>query len=151
MKVNPTYGVARSAKIRVASVVVAMMIIAMLLAQLYGYEAFAPLLAQLLGIELKVATVAASALVLIELLALPYLLSMYQSRVMRYVSASASLFISGFWLFSALTSAHAANSGLFSDTLTVSGGLGAALWTLAVTVLVCTVLAADSKFRHATS
>jgi len=127
------------------------MMTVMLIAQLFGYEDFARLLSRLVGTDMTTSTVFAGVVVLSELLALPYLLSMYVSRLFRCVSGLLAFVISGFWLFVALTNAHAANSGIFSVALELPGGLLAAIWSLLLFACVCYVLLADSRFRHATS
>ena len=124
----------------------------MIVAQLYGYELFPSTLANVVVID-NSALVSASAgvVVLMELFSLPYLLGMYISKLLRWISAGLA-FISGFfWLFVTFTNAHAQNSGLFSDTFVVTGGIFAALWSTVLLFIVGWVIAADSNFRHAST
>lgn len=128
------------------------MLVVMLVAQLFGYENFAGVLAGVLPFnDLAATAVVSAAIVLAELLALPYLLRTYISRLMRVLSALAGFVISGFWLLSALTNAHAANSGLFSTSLTLPGGLLSALWTIVLFAAISYIIFADSRFRHDTT
>lgn len=116
---------------RIVGWMAAGMMIVMLLAQLYGYEAFANILRDVLpSHDATQATIAAGMIVIVELLSLPYLIEMRLSALMRRVSIVFGLAIGGFWLLMPLTSAHAENSGLFSDTLELPGGVLALLWSL---------------------
>jgi len=121
----------------------------MLTAQLFGYEDLAVILGTLLPFDGRAMDyVVASGLVITELLSLPYLLRMYISRLMRIVSAAAAAIVAGFWLLTSLTGAHALNSGLFSTTLELPGGLLAVFWSLVLSGLIAPVIVADSRFRH---
>lgn len=149
MKVTPSYGPPRTKHIAALSYIVAAMVTIMLLAQLYAYEDFASILAAVVSTNDSRAHQAIAAVIVVsELVALPYLLRMYLSRLMRVVSAIAALGVSGFWLITALTNAHAQNIGLFADAVSLPGGLLAALWCLMLIGTVIAVVAADSRFRH---
>lgn len=151
MSVTPARGTVRTKSTWLLSLLCAGMFLVMLMTQLYGYEAFSGILSQLHGGSEKSAMVLAAVIVTAELLALPYLLSMYISRLFRFFSAALAFFVSGFWLFTAFTNAHASNAGLFSDTFELAGGLLVAVWSMVLFGAVCWVLMADSKFKHATS
>jgi len=149
MSVVATYGPPRSTRVVAASYVAAGMLIAMLLAQLYGYEGFATVLSTVVSSnDARAHQTLAAFIVIAELMALPYLLRMYVSPLLRKLSACLALIACGFWLLSALTNAHAQNSGLFSDTISLPGGLIAAVWCLLLSGTIITVIAADSRFRH---
>jgi hypothetical protein len=125
------------------------MLVIMLVTQLYGYEEFAAVLAGVLpSNDSRAHQALAAVIVVTELMALPYLLRMLMSRLLRVLSASLAFLVSGFWLLSALTNAHAQNSGLFAGTISLPGGLLAAFWSLGLTGLVVAVIIADSRFRH---
>jgi hypothetical protein len=152
MKVTASYGPTRTHRTTAFALVAASMLTVMLVAQLYAFEEFAPILMQIMKVsEAGTSFLAAAMLVIAELFTLPYLLGMYTSRLFRYVSAGLAFVVSGYWLFSAFTNSHAVNAGLFSSALAVPGGILAAVWTAIVFFLVITVIAADSRFRHASS
>lgn len=149
MSVQASYGPPRTRRTIAVSLTVSLMVIGMLLTQLYGYEAFAAILSSVVSTnDSRAHHALAAAIVMAELLALPYLLRMYMSRLFRVLSAGMGLFLAGFWLLVALTNAHASNIGLFSDTVSLPGGLLAALWCLLLTGSVVAIIAADSRFRH---
>lgn len=128
------------------------MLVIMLVCQLYGFEDFSTDLSVVLPTtNPALIDVAAGLIVFAELFALPYLLGMYVSRLMRIMSALLAAGIGFFWLFTAFTNAHAANSALFSSTLIVPGGIWPALWSCVLVCAVAFTIAADSRFRHATS
>lgn len=125
------------------------MIVTMLVAQLFHYEDFASTLAVVLPTHNQQLTeITAAAIVLAELLALPYLSGMYLSTLMRFLSASLGATVSLFWLLIALTNAHATNSALLSTTIQLPGGLVAVVWALLLVGFYIVVAAADSRFRH---
>lgn len=127
---------------------VAGLLIIMLLAQLFGYESFSSLLAVVLPFNDQLLTdLLAAKLVVVELLALPYLLAMPLSRLMRGLSLLCGAASATFWLFTSLTSAHAGNAVLFSDTIPISGGLLPFLWCLALAVGFGYVVNADLRSR----
>lgn len=149
MKILPTYGPPRTTRTRTVAMLCAGLLLVMLLCQLYSYEDLAATLGGVLPFNDQPLTMSVAAtVVLAELLSLPYLIGMYLSRLMRIVSAFMAGAVSGFWLLSCLTNAHAANSGLFSTTLEIPGGLLPALWSLFLFGSVLSVMFADTRFRH---
>ena len=152
MKIRLTHGAPRSLRIQAVALVAAGMLVVMLVAQLFGYEDFAATLSGVLPInDLPLVKVLGGVLVLAELLALPYLLSMYISPLMRICSALLAVVVGSFWLFVALTNAHASNIGFFSTALKLPGGIVAAVWALMLFGAVFAVILHDSRFRHQTS
>ncbi len=128
------------------------MLVAMLVTQLYGYEALPKVLSEFMASnDRSMVQVSAGMLILAELMTLPYLLGMYISRLLRYVSAGLAFGVSCFWLFVVFTNAHIQNSGLFSDTFVVPGGIAPALWAGMLFFVVAWVIAADSNFKHAST
>ena len=149
MKVTSSYGPNRTRATQIISIVASLMLVAMLVSQLFGYEDFAVTLSTLSASnDYKFFSVLAAVIVLLELISLPYLLRMYLSPLMRIVSAAAGFFVTGFWIVSTLTNAHAENSGLLSTAITIPGGVVAAIWTFILFGLVCRVIYADSRLRH---
>ena len=127
---------------------VAVLLLLMLLTQLFGYEGFSSLLAVLLPFNDQPLTDLLTAkLVVVELLALPYLLAMPLSRLMRGLSLLCGAAAITFWLFTSLTSAHAGNAALFSDTVSISGGLLPFLWCLVLAIGFGYVVSADLRSR----
>ncbi len=124
------FGPARSARTMFVARMVAGLLILMLLAQLFGYESFASILAILMPFnDQQLTDILAAKVVIAELLALPYLLGMPLSRLMRGFSLLLGTGVVLFWLFTSLTSAHAGNAALFSDTLLIPGGILAFLFS----------------------
>jgi hypothetical protein len=152
MKIIPSYGPARTRRTQSVALFAAVLIVFMLVAQLFSYSNFDGTLADTLPInDLTMTTITAALIVLGELLSLPYLLGMYISPLMRVASALMGFLVAGFWLVLTLTNAHAANSGLFSTSFTLPGGIGAAGWSIVLFVAFIMVAFADSRFRHAAS
>ena len=122
------------------------MVTLMLLAQLYGFEDFSTVLTGVLRFDDRpLISAIAAGVVLLELLALPYLLSMYLSPLMRIVSAVAGAAVGLMWFFIAFTNAHASNVGLFSASPEVSGGIMAAVWSSLLAGLITWVLYVDAR------
>lgn len=152
MTVSPSYGAPRNRATSVTALVATAMLVAMLVAQLFGYEDLPAILSNLtVSNDSRLFTVMAAVVVLAELLALPYLLGMYISKLLRVVSAAVGFGIASFWLLLSLTNAHVENSGLFSTTLELPGGIVSTLWTFVLFSCICRVIFADSRFRHAGS
>ena len=127
---------------------VASLLVIMLLLQLFGYESLSSLLLVLLPFnDHKLTELLTAALVLAELLAVPYLLAMPLSPAMRVVCAACGAIVTLFWVFTQLTSAHAGNSALFSDTVALPGGLLAFLFSLIMAVGFGYVVVADLNAR----
>lgn len=150
MTITPTYGAPRNRTTITIAVVTAAMFTLMLVSQLFGYEDLASELSSIMAInDIRLLQVVAGVVVLLELLALPYLLGMYLSQLLRFLSAAAGFGVAGFWLLMSLTNAHIENSGIFASTIELPGGVLAALWSFLLFGLICRVIVADSKFRHA--
>ena len=149
MPIHPSYGVTRNRTTTTIALIGAAMIVLMLVAQLFGYEDFSIVLSDITAInDARSLSIISAAIVIAELLALPYLLAMYMSRLMRVVSALLAFGVSGFWLLSSLTNSHSENSALFSSTADLAGGLLAALWAFTLFACICRVIYSDSRFRH---
>lgn len=130
-KVPANYPTPRSPLVQYAAWLAAAMTTAMLLAQLFSFENFASVLNLVLSYnDQPLIQVSAAAIVVVELLALPYLLGMKLSLLMRIVSAVFGGITVAFWLLTSLTNAHTENSALFGDTFTLPGGLLAVMWSL---------------------
>lgn len=148
MKIK-SYYIKRNRPTELAAQVVAGMFVIMLMTQLFGYEDFSTILGVLLPMnDAPTLHVVAAAIVIIELLALPYLLGMYVSKLMYILSGVLAASGAMFWLFTSLTNSHASNSGLFSTTLEVPGGLLAAAWALALFAGMVLIIREDSKLIH---
>ena len=150
MKIIGSYGPKRTQRTKAAALIVAGMVIVMLLAQLYGYEDFAITLGAILPFnDNALLNVIAATVVIIELLALPYLLGMYLSKLMRVLCACFAASVSVFWLFASFTNSHASNSGLFSTTFELSGGILATAWSLLLFAGMVIVVKADTESANA--
>ncbi len=149
MNIVPTYGPPRSRTSKTLALVSAGMLVIMSLTQLYGFEDQPSVLGTLLPFDDQpLAMVTATLVILAQVLSLPYLLGMYLGRLMRLLCALSCAFVCSLWLLLAFTNAHAENSGLFSTTFDVSGGILPAVWSLVLFGCFITVALADSKFRH---
>ena len=124
----------RPRRIQYFAWVAAALLMVMVLAQLFKYEDFPTVMSALVSTNNSSNVEIISALIVTgEVLALPYLLAMRLSVLMRIVSGVIAGLVSLFWFFIALTSAHAGNSGLMGDTIVVPGGIGPALITFILT------------------
>ena len=107
------------------------MLVLMLLAQLFSFENLASVLTLVLSYnDQSLIKITTALLVTAELFALPYLLGMKLSKLMRIFSAFLGGCVLLFWLLVTLTNAHAANSAIFGDTLTLPGGIVAVAWSI---------------------
>lgn len=147
MSVTATYGAKqRSKRAWGAAIIAAAVLTVMLLAQLFEYEDFIIILGSLLPFnDIVMTKIVAACLVLVELLAIPYLLGMYMSALMRFVSACFAGLVAVFWLFTSFTNAHAVNSGLFSTTLEIPGGILATAWSLLLFCVTVILLYEESR------
>lgn len=129
--VKATYPAKRRPRIQYAAWLTAAMITIMLLAHLFSFENFASVLTLVMSYNnQQLIEISAALVVVVELLAIPYLLGMKLSPLMRIFSAGFGGLTVLFWLFTSLTNAHAENSAIFGDTLTLPGGILAVLWSL---------------------
>ncbi len=144
MKIVSSYGPKRTKRTHAAALVTAGILVVLLVSQLFGYEDFASVLGILMPYnDNSLLKVTAAAVVIAELLALPYLLGMYLSPLMRLVSAGFGAGVTVFWLFTCLTNSHATNSGLFSTSFELQGGIIATLLSLILFSCVVLVIRAD--------
>lgn len=129
--VTAHYPPLRPVRVQYAAWLATGMLVLMLLAQLFSFENFVSILALVLAYNDQQLVAISTALVTAaELFALPYLLGMKLSSLMRVLSAALGGAVVLFWLFTSLTNAHAENSALFGDTLALPGGIVAVLWSL---------------------
>ena len=129
--VKATYPTKRRPQVQYAAWAAVGMITIMLLAQLFSFENFASVLMPVMSYDnQQLVEISAALVVVVELLAIPYLLGTKLSRLMRIFSATLGGLTVLFWLFTSLTNAHAENSAIFGDTFTLPGGLLAVLWSL---------------------
>lgn len=146
MKIIGSHGPKRTKRTQAIALVVAALLTIMLVAQLFSYEDFAVTLSALMPYnDNSLLTITAAAVVIAELLALPYLLGMYISTLMRVMSATLAAAVGVFWMFTSLTNSHASNSGIFSTTLELPGGILAVVWSLALVISIVLVIKADTK------
>jgi len=146
MKIISGYGPKRTRQIQIIAWVTAGMLTAMLVAQLFGYEDFAVTLGALMPFnDSPSLALTAATVVIAELLALPYLLGMYLSTLMRRLSGVFLAGISIFWMFTGFTNSHANNSGMFSTTVELPGGIFATLLALLLFVGAVLVIRADTQ------
>lgn len=130
------------------SLIAAAMLVAMLVAQLYHFDDFDSVLALSSPVmdnsELKIL---AGLIVIVELLALPYLLGMYLSKLMFVTSSVAAIIASMFWFMTALVSAHSSDTGMVGGVISVPGGLLAFTASLLLIAMVGATLFYDARAR----
>jgi hypothetical protein len=118
-------------KIQIAAWIAAVMIVFQLLLQLFTYEDFASSLASVVSYNnQQLVTITAAGIVIAELLALPYLIGMVISKLMRVMSALFAIGVALFWLFLSLTSSHASSSAVFGATVHVGGAVLPVIWSI---------------------
>jgi hypothetical protein len=130
----------KTKNIRTISLVFAGVLIVMAIAQLFTFEKFPSVVADLwLPGDSSSASVYSAVIVTLEVLALPFLLSMRLSPAMRLVSMVAGwtsvLIWLGISLWENLTTNVVSNSGLLGDTVTLPIGWWSVLVCLALAVL----------------
>lgn len=126
---------AKNRMIEYAALVYAAILVVMVVAQLFKFEEFVPLIASFgLGGGEPRAMVIASVLVIAEVFALPFLLRMYLSPLMRTVSMALGWAVAGLWLYLmvglSLTVNAVGDSGFLGTALTVSFGW----WSVVLTI-----------------
>jgi len=97
-------------------------------------------LATLTGVGEPYALLLATKIVLLELLAIPFLLEMKLSMLLRAVSAFAGILVSYFWLLLCLLTPSVTESGVFGATLSLGGGVLPICWTFLLAGLLSYVL-----------
>lgn len=114
----------RSVAARNTAWVYAAVLTVMAVSQLFAFEKFIPLLEKygLVGGD-STATLLASIIVILEVMALPFLLRMHLSPLMRWVSLSCSVIVPVVWvklsLLSILTNTVQSNGGILGSKLTI--------------------------------
>ncbi len=152
MKLHLTYGPTRRIRTKIVARVCAFIFLTMLLAQLYKYEDFASVLSIVLPVNnQQLSVILAGAIAFAELLAFPYLLGMYVSKLMRALSGLFATLAAVFWLLTTLTNAHASNSAILSTALSLPGGIVSLLWAVLLATTLTYVIVQDSRFRHDSS
>jgi hypothetical protein len=131
---------ARSEPVKITALVFAGILIVMAIGQLFSFEKFIPLIGDYMlpGGE-RTATIIASLIVISEVFALPFLLRMRLSPLMRWVSLSFNLAIVTIWLLLGLTvmvgNIDLSNSGLIGTKVAIPGGLIQMIVTSILTAL----------------
>lgn len=118
----------RSENVKIAAWVYAAILTVMAVAQLFAFEDFLPLLAQYnLPFGYGSATLAGCLIVLTEVFAIPFLLRMPLSSLMRWVSLVCSVLAPLFWVKLALwvfmNSLVLDNSGLLGTKVSIHSGV----------------------------
>jgi hypothetical protein len=130
----------KTKNIRPVSLGLAAVFIVMVVAQLFTFETFPKVIANmgLPGGE-GVASIRAALIVTLEVVALPFLLSMRLSPAMRVVSMVSGWLVVTAWLAASLwlnlSTSIASNSGLLGDTISLPVGWWNVLFCLSLGVL----------------
>lgn len=126
-KVNATYPDNRSRQTAFLGVLSAVVITVLLLLQLFGFEELPDTLRYFWSMDSEEAgMVVAAFLVFGELFALPVLLGMKLSPLMRWVSGVSGGLVVLYWTIAslyAISLGQVKDSGIFGDTMPVAGGL----------------------------
>lgn len=118
----------RSDTAKIAAWAYAAVLVVMAIGQLYAFEKFIPLVAEygLPGGD-TTATLVAALVVVTEVFALPFLLRMRVSPLMRWVSLACSVAVASIWvklsLWAYCTMVVIANSGMLGTKVTVPMGI----------------------------
>lgn len=130
MSVKATFPTPRPARVQYVAWAAAFMLVVMAVTQLFSFEDYPTVLSAVLPInDQSLIFIASAKIVIVEVFALPFLLGMRLSKLMRAISALLGVAISLFWFFITLTNAHTSNSGLLGDTVSLPGGIVAVLWS----------------------
>lgn len=116
------------------------MLVVMLVCQLFTFESFPALLSTLTGLGEPYALVLAAKIVVLELLAIPFLLEMKLSMLFRAVSAFSGVFVAYMWLLLSVLTPSVPESGVFGATLMLGGGVVPICWTVLLAGLLTYVL-----------
>lgn len=119
-KVVASYPKSRSRKVAILGLLAALPILILVLVQLFGFEELPGILGYFWGIDESVALLLAAILVVLEVFALPALLGMKLSPLMRRCSAIAGVVVAGYWIvasFHIIFSSLARDSGVFGGRL----------------------------------
>lgn len=120
----------------------AILIVAMVVSQLFTFERFPDVMSSQLGVDVGIATLLVSLIVIIEFMSLPFLLRMTLSPLFRILSMVCLWVWAGFWLvlLSLLGfKGFNGNSGILGDTLDVTFFVPLIFIWAAVCVLVIAV------------
>lgn len=138
-KIVAEYPKNRSMQTNILGVVVAFVILVMALAQLFGFEDLPGILRNFWGIGDDAGLLLAALLVTVEIFALPALLAMKLSPLMRWCSGVAGVIAAGYWVvasFHLIALSTTSDSGMFGGKLeTMSGLLLPAISALLVALL----------------
>ncbi len=121
------------------SVATAGVFVVLAVAQLFTYEKFPAFLAEVWGNEETVKThLSAALIVIVEVAAIPFLLSMRLSPAMRFVSMISGWLVAAVWLIGSLQGniLGVANSAFLGATIPLVQGWWSVFFSLALGVLV---------------
>jgi len=126
-KVIAAYPKNRSKQTTMLGTLSALVILILLLLQLFGFEELPEILRYFWGLGSKESgMVAAAFLVIMELLALPALLGMKLSPLMRWLSTASGGLVVLYWTIAslyAISLGQVKDSGIFGDKFSLVGGL----------------------------
>ena len=140
-RIKATFGVRpKELSVRFSALYLALFFVVASVVQLVGFEDFPDIIASYgLPIDPSFATVIAATIVSLEVLAVPFLLTMKLSPLMRALSAASGLLVLLFWLtiglWQNLASPSIENAGLFGSLVTVPQGWWLVSYMVALLVL----------------
>lgn len=126
-KVKAAYPKNRSKQTIILGTISAFAVLVLLLLQLFGFEELPEIVRYFWGMDTEEAgLIVVTLLVIVELLALPALLGMKLSPLMRWVSIMSGALVVLYWTvasFYAISFGQVKNSGIFGDKFSLEGGL----------------------------
>lgn len=129
----------KTANIRIVSLLLAGIFMIMVVAQLFTFEDYSEVVADITGLSIASATIAAAAIVVFEVIALPFLFSMRLSVLGRIVSMFSGWLTAIGWLLIALYGnvaiGSASNSGILGATVPLPRGWWMVFFFVGVIVL----------------
>lgn len=138
-KIVAEYPKNRSKQTSVLGVMAAFMILVIALAQLFGFEGMPSILGNFWGIDESAGLLLAALIVVVEVFALPALLGMKLSPLMRWCSGMVGIVAVGYWVvasFYVITTSLTRDGGIFGGKLeTVSGLLLPVMSALLIAIL----------------
>lgn len=126
-KPKATYPKNRSKQTTILGTISAFVLLVLLLLQLFGFEELPEIVRYFWGMSTEEAgLIVVALLVITELFALPVLLGMKLSPLMRWVSTVAGVLVLVYWTvasFYTISSGQVKNSGILGDKFSLEGGL----------------------------
>lgn len=140
--------------IRFASLYLAFVFVVMVLSQLFSFERFPDTIGQYSGWSSSFAHMIATIIVVVEVLAIPYLLGMNLPKLVRVASLVAAWAVLAIWIVivtgQELMLGSVVNSGILGSSLLIPSGWWLVCYLAALSVLLLYVTTGGMKFGKRT-